>query len=245
MASRWKMVEIKTFFKNVKADYKTSSKSVSKEEKKKCFKGIITTSIRMLWGVITAPFIYPIWYLFRKQITKVAYKGTSWQEVLSLMQANETVKAKELLKANGSFIYWLWTYGDCDDPLGWGGMPKDYLSGKNTFYNRFRYSALRNPRFNVNYMDFRTGRIVEVSTVIDNRDFYYMHKSRGIGDSPDGIYFKWMKDNNGKWYFIYEDNNVSNIFYFGYVGLLNHDVGNSGGRFETSYRVTESSYYVK
>jgi hypothetical protein len=53
-----------------------------------------------------------------------------------------------------------------------------------------------------------------------------MHKSEGIGDSPDGIYFKWMLEtNNGRWGFIYEDNNVENIFYFGNVGLLKKDIG--------------------
>jgi hypothetical protein len=157
------------------------------------------------------------------------------------MQNNETTEAKNLLKSNGIFIYWLWTYGDCDNPLGNGGMPEWY--GKNNFWNRWRWGALRNPRFNINYMDFRTGLIKEVVTIIDKRNFHYYHVSHGIGDSPNGIYFKWMKDNNGKWYFIYEDNNVNNIFYIGYTGLLLHDVGNSGGRFETSYRKTESSYY--
>ena len=52
-----------------------------------------------------------------------------------------------------------------------------------------------------------------------------------------------MKDNNGKWYFIYEDNNANFIFYIGYTGLLMHDIGNSGGRFETSLRKTTSSYH--
>jgi len=91
-------------------------------------------------------------------------------------------------------------------------------------------------------MNFRTGKITEVIVVIDERNFNYMHKSYGIGDSPDGIYFKWMKDSNEKWYFIYEDNNKDNLFYFGYTGLLKNDINNNGGRFETGYRVTDSSY---
>ena len=91
-------------------------------------------------------------------------------------------------------------------------------------------------------MEFRTGDIIEVITVIDNRDFTYMHKSEGIGDSPDGIYFKWMLDTNGRWGFIYEDNNVENIFYFGNTGLLRKDIG-LDGRFECGYRKTDSSYH--
>ena len=41
---------------------------------------------------------------------------------------------------------------------------------------------------------------------------------------------------------VYEDNNKENIFYFGYTGMLLHDLGNSGGRFEISNRLTDSSY---
>ena len=117
------------------------------------------------------------------------------------------------------------------------------MNGENIFWNRFVYSAIRNPRFNQNYIDFRTGEITNIITIIDNRDFNYMHVSSGIGDSADGIYFKWMKDNNGKWYFIYEDNNENSLFYLGYTGLLLQDIGYSGGRFETSYRKTEWSYH--
>lgn len=232
--------EIGTFIKNARNDFKNTTGLITKKDKSSCFKRIVGTIFRIIWNSITAPFIYPIWYFFRRKITKLVYNGTSWQEVLALMQNNETLLAKEKLKANGYFLYWLWTYGDCDDPMGKGGMPEWY--GKNIFWNRWRWGTLRNPRFNINYMDFRTGRIMDVITVIDNRDFNHYHVSHGIGDSPDGIYFKWMKDNNGKWYFIYEDNNANNIFYIGYTGLLNQDVGNSGGRFETSYRITESSY---
>jgi hypothetical protein len=144
------------------------------------------------------------------------------------------------LKKNGRFLFWLWTYGDQEDPLVTGGMPDWY--GENNFYNRWRWAGFRNARFNISYINFRTGKIIEVITKIDNRDFTTYHTSKGIGDSPDGVYFKWMMDNNNKWYFIYENNTKDYIWYFGWVGLLRQDIGNEGGRFEFSLRKTESTY---
>lgn len=238
--------EIRIFIRNLIKDYRDNSATniITKKDKKECYFRIVKTLLLMVWSGVSAPFIYPIWYIFRKQITNKIYRGTSWQEIEDLMNKCESELVKKKLKENGGcFLYWLWTYGDAVDPLGRGGMPEWY--GKNTFWNRFKYSAIRNPRFNKNYLDFRTGRIVNAIVVIDYRNFNYMHVSKGIGDSPDGIYFKWMKDHNNKWYFIYEDNNSSNIFYIGYTGLLYKDIGNLGGRFETSYRKTEKSYYKK
>lgn len=235
------MIEIKNFIKNVIIDYKSNDKIITKKDKRKCWFRIIKTLFILIWNIITSPFIYPIWYFNRKSITNKIYKGSSWEEILELIQIGETKIAKEKLKINGRFLYWLWTYGDCDNPLGNGGMPDWY--GKNIFWNRLRWSALRNPRFNINYLDFRTSKILTSITIINQRNFSYKHKSKGIGDSPDGIYFKWMMDNNQKWYFIYEDNNKDHLWYFGYTGLLLNDVGYCGGRFEMSYRKTESSYY--
>lgn len=238
-----KFIEFLRFFKNVRSDLKNSSDQISIKDKKKCWNRIILNIFIIIWNAISAPFIYPVWYLFRQKITKKIYKNTSWQDIHNLMKLNETNFVKQLLLINGRFFYWLWTYGDCEDPLGRGGLPNK--CGKNTFLNRYKWSAIRNPRFNINYMNFRTGTIVQVIKIIDTRDFNYLHKSFGIGDSPDGIYFKWMKDNNNKWYFIYEDNNSNHLFYFGYTGLLRNDIGNCGGRFELSYRKTESSYFLK
>lgn len=237
------MKEIKEFINNVMIDYRTLDSVITKKDKRGCWFRIIRTLFIIIWNIITSPFIYPIWYFNRGFITRRVYEGTTWEEIASLIERGETEIAKEELKKNGKFLYWLWTYGDCDNPLGNGGMPDWY--GKNTFYRRWRWSALRNPRMNINYLDFRTGKIMDSISVIDRRNFYYKHKSKGIGDSPDGIYFKWMRDNNDRWYFIYEDNNREHLWYFGYTGLLLDDVGYCGGRFEMSYRKTEGSYNVE
>lgn len=156
------------------------------------------------------------------------------------MDENKTAEAKSKLKSNGRLAYFLWTYGDAEDPILTGGLPASF--GTPNFWNRFKYSAIRNGRFNYNYIEFRTGKITSIETIIDDRNFNIMHKSVGIGDSPDGIYFKWMRDADSKTYFIYENNNSETLFYIGYTGLLISDVGNFGGRFETGYRNVDSSY---
>jgi hypothetical protein len=239
MDKRFKLKEVFKFIRIMRYELK-SDHIVTRDEKLNCWKKIIYNLGLIIFNSLTAPFIYPIWYLFREIITAKMYTGTSTKEIVSLMDDNKTEEAKLKLKSNGRILYWIWTYGDADDPLGSGGLPDKY---KNNFWNRFKWSAIRNPRFNFYYMEFRTGVITQSYTVLDQRNFKYMHKSFGIGDSPDGIYFKWVKDSD-QWYFIYEDNNVDNLFYFGYTGLLRQDIGISGGRFETGYRKTDSSYEV-
>lgn len=220
-------------------DYKSTPSPVTKDEKKKAYKRLTRLLFMNLWNGITAPFIYPIWYFFRKIITKKIYADTTWQTVVKLIDQNKTKQVKDMLQSKGKLLYWLWTYGDLRDPLGEGELTDS--GKKNNFWNRFKENAIRNVRFTTNFMEFRTGDIFSISTVIDKRDFTFMHKSDGIGDSPDGIYFKWVQDEKG-WGFIYEDNNAQNIFYFGFTGLLQHDLGNNG-RFETGYRKTDSSYH--
>ena len=240
-----KFSEIKKFITNLRDDVKSTNSlsQITKKDKIDCIKKVFNIFVSLIWSAISAPIFYTIWWIFKKPITEKIYKGTSWQEIDELKNEHPQ-KVKEILQKNGKFLYWLWTYGDITDPLGRGGLPTDYFDGKNTFWNRFRYSAVRNARFNKNYIDFRTGKISISEMVIDTRNFNYRHKSYGIGDSPDGIIFKWLKDEDGSTYFIYEDNNSKHLFYFGWIGFLTQDIGKSGGRFEMAYRPTDSSYVV-
>jgi hypothetical protein len=197
-------------------------------------KRTIIALIKLGWAKITAPFIYPIWYMFRNKVCEEVYMWLySWIDVKLAVDANLTVFAKHILTRNGKFWYWLWTYGDMEDPLGRGGLPE--RCGKNTFWNRYKYSALRNPRFNMNYMELRTKKIVDEHTLLDTRNFDEMNPSPGIGDTPTGKYFALFKDVEGKWYFIYESCNGKSLFYIGWVGLLEDPIGKSG-RFEISRR---------
>jgi len=243
MDSRIKFKEVWTFFKNVRTDYKTGG-FPSKADKRKCYGRMLKLLGMYLWNGISAPIVYPIWYVFRKRITNKVYKNTTWEVVNKMIQDNKTEEVKRLLKGNGgSLNYWLWTYGDLRDPLGAGELvnrPYPDHRSDNTFVNRFRENAIRNARFTINFMEFRTGTITEIHMVKDTRDYSKWLGSEGIGTSPAGVWFMWMRDDRGKWGFIYEDNNVNNMWYFGYVGLTKKNPIGSNGRFEVSYRKTES-----
>jgi len=233
--------EIKKAYKDIKADYKKIG-AIPQADKRLCYRRIVKNLAWGIWNMISSLFIYPIWYIWRKEITNKIHKGTSWQEIEVLMQKAEIGQVEKKLKANGKFLFWLWTYGDCNDPLGWGGMPNDYGTKKNNFWNRYKWSAIRNPRFNINYMYFRTGIIEQIIDVIDTRNPKLWHNSYGVGSSEDGIIFRWLRDNDNKWYFIYEENNFNHVFWFGYVGLKRPDAIGRRGRFEFSYRKTDYSY---
>lgn len=235
-----KLQEIRTAYQNIRADYQKIG-SIRQADKRLCYRRIAKNLLWGIWNAISTLFIYPIWYMFRKSITDKIHKGTSWQEIEQLMNQCEIQQVEDKLRVNGKLLFWLWTYGDNVDPLGWGGMPEDYGTKKNNFWNRFKWSAIRNPRFNINYLYFRTGLIEEEKIVIDTRNPKLWHESYGVGSSEDGIIFKWLRDNNNKWYFIYEDNNFNHVFWFGYVGLKRYAIGKRG-RFETSYRKTDGSY---
>ena len=234
--------EIQKAYKDIRADYKKIG-TVRQADKRLCYRRIAKNLLWGIWNIVSSPFIYPIWYIWRKSITDKIHKGTSWQEIETHMQMCEFDEVETKLKANGKFLFWLWTYGDCTDPLGWGGMPQDFRNGKNIFINKYIWSAIRNSRFNINYMHFGTGIIEEQINITNTLNWQYWHESYGIGDNPDGILFKWVRDNNYKWYFIYENNNEKHMFYFGYVGLYKQGTIGKRGRFETSYRKTENSYY--
>lgn len=235
---RYKLKEFTGFVRNLRADYNNGTTGPSKTEKRSAYVRTVGLLCATIYNAITAPLIYPFWYAFRKKIIEKCYKGTDWTSVNALINDGKLQDAKNAVMKNGRFWYWLWTYGDLRDPLGRGELPEDK---PNNFWTRYWENAFRNPRFTVNFVDWRTAPIVESVVVLDRRDFTYMHKSEGIGDSPDGVYFKWMKDADGKWVFIYEDNTVDCIFYYGFVGLLSNEIGKMG-RFECGYRNTDSSY---
>jgi len=235
--TRYKFKEVRQFISNLYKNY-TSDIGPSKHEKRQSYFRTLRLLLMYLWNGISAPFIYPVWYLFRKQICAKIYKGTSWNVINQMVENNRRKEVKSILKANGKFWYWLWTYGDLRDPLGEGEIVN--YGVKNNIWNRYKENAFRNARFTINFMEFNTSDIVEIVTVIDTRNINYKHKSWGLGDQPDGIYFVWMKDIDNNWHYNYSDINKNNFFYCGYVGL--GSFGRKYTRFEISYRATDSSY---
>jgi len=91
MGTRLKLKEVKNFISNIKND----TNSIDKKEKLKCWRRIILNLFKIIWNATSSLFIYPIWYFFRIQITKIAYKGTSWQEIQNLMNDNQTDEVKK------------------------------------------------------------------------------------------------------------------------------------------------------
>lgn len=243
MDKRLKLKEFRAFIVALKADHK-HSEVVSKKKKRQAYLRYIKLLFITIWNAITAPIVYPIWYLLREPICRIIYKNHYWIEIVTLIEQNQISTVKDIVKSQSRnpLIYWLWTYGDMRDPLGYGELTDTGI--ENTFLNRWWENGFRNPRFTVNFLDFRTESIIKFHTVIDTRNQKHMHKSTGIGDSPDGVYFKWALAKDGKWWFIYENNNSDCLFYFGSVGMLKSTIGVSG-RFETGYRQTESSYFKK
>lgn len=237
MDTRYKFAEVGTMIKFLYKDYKGST-NPTKKEKRKAILRTIKCLLIYLWNGISAPVIYPFWYLFRTKICNKIYKNTSWQEINTLVENNKRKEVNKKLKPNGKFWYWLWTYGDLRDPLGEGEIVN--YGVKNNFWNRYKENAFRNARFTINFMKFNTSDIVEIVKVIDNQNKNLLIKSWGLGDKPSGIYFAWMKDEDNNWHLIYRDLNVNNYFYYGYVGL--GSFGRKYTRFEVSYRATDSSY---
>src|ERR1035437_5945181 len=201
MDRRFRLREVKRFIKAIRQDYKSSTNDIKKKKKKSIIKTIGLT-LDQIWSGITAPLIYPIWYIFRKSTTSSIYEGTSPEAVHVLVEDNKIDLVKNIVKRKGLFLYWLWTYGDLKDPLGRGELSD---TKKNTFFTRFYENAIRNPRFTINYINYRSGTIVSVYPVIDTRNYDESYSSDGIGSNPSGILFKWMVDEKDEWYYIYDE----------------------------------------
>lgn len=202
------MKKFRIFLRELYKDYRYTG-PYWRKVKKNCYWRVIGLLFDYVWSIITAPFIYPIWYIFRVKITNDLERN--W------------------------FVNWIWSYGDLHDPLGWGGMPKDYRNGKNTFINRWFYSAIRNPRFTHNFEVYESETILWEKIIVDTRNWGNMITSYGVGDTPSGRIFKWMF-NGKKAYFIYEDNCKDSSFWIGWVNLLDKPIGRKG-RFEIAYRL--------
>jgi len=214
------------FLKDLKGNYNTSPGYIA-IARRACYIRAIGHIGSYSWSILTAPLIYPIWYIFRYRL--------AINIVLSVTNVPDDMDhiKKQAKKYCNWFTYWLWTYGDLHDPLGRGGMPEDYRNGENSFINRFWYSAIRNPRFTYNFLHYQSEPIINTVVSLSERDYSVTYKSNGIKDSIKGRYLVWRYDGKGKTYFLYENNTDKSLFYIGWVGLDN----NSRSRFEIGYRM--------
>ncbi|GEM_PF-2101089 len=219
-------------FKILKADYLSDTEH--RKEKKECYLAYAKMFFQAMYGQITAPVVYIAYYLFRKPITErletlYLQKGLTNIDNVGKDLLNGKIDKQDIREALGQIYYRLWLYGDTDDPILTGGVPKDYKPNLPIFIRRWLYCGVRNPRWNATYINFYSDSIVETRTVFDNRQDVITH-NYGTGDTKLGTWLRWYVDKQGKWWFFYENTKQTKehegkLFYFGAVGLSNIEDG--------------------
>ena len=186
-------------------------------EKKKCFKKALFHLLFItIIGTITAPIIWPIFYLRRYKIfDKLKVPREDYNTEIPLRRSKVYLNW---------FDYILFLYGDKADPL-CEKLPDFYekkYSNKPHFIKWFLFSAIRNVMFNYRYRYLTTKHYIEkespIYRIIDTRTDEIVH-SDGISPLRKGKFLFWRYDNKGNPYFSYEHVSDKWIFYFGYTGL--------------------------
>lgn len=214
-----------------------------KKKKRKCYMRFIYLFCRFFVYLITAPILYPIWYIFKSKIAWKLYRNfpiSNYEEIYgySYSKFNEWLniqihyrlcdinKLKCEIKSSLSLIeYQLWLYGDIYNVESDGGIPANYKSHiKNTFIRRWCYSGFRNPKFNSVYLNFYAKScIIELKTVYDSRT-NQVAKNYGTAYTRVGQILRWYVTDNGELWYIWDSTYKSRIFnwrlfYFGGVCL--------------------------
>ncbi|MDR1006907.1 MAG: hypothetical protein LBL74_08630 [Bacteroidales bacterium] len=204
---------------------------IIKAKKRQCYWLVVKWLLQQGINSVIAPIAYTIWWRDKNEITDKIYKAAlpliNSKDSLSVNEVffwlNEQIEkghykavCEKPLKSIGLFDYFIWTYSDILDPLGRGILPLDYKGGKNTFCNRFLYSAVRNPGSLQMHIYQRSDTIVNQVITKDTR-IDEVAKSYGIGNQQLGTWLCWYVDNKGKLYFIYERSTQKKVFYCGFV----------------------------
>ena len=179
--------------------------------------------------------MYPIYYVFyRKKLSK------SWSDINDAIENKFfSITRSVLIQRFGLFGYYMWLYGDKDNPMGDGNLPA--FAGDGTkFWPRYKWAALRNPMFNLCLIgDMYNTSIIEHSYVeYDHRDDEYWATSDGLGAQKFGSVKVWFQDDDKKWYFVWEYADAKKYRYLGWVGKLDRDSNHA--RWEWAFRKTKS-----
>ena len=175
-----------------------------------------------IFGTLTAPIFWPIYYILRFHLfTKIQLPTC---RVTDDIDTNLYFKkAKNNLNW---FEYFILMYGDKYSPL-CNKLPDFFLEkhkNKSWFWKYFIFSAIRNPFFNYHYAHMITKNEVKsvsnIKIIIDNRTNQIID-SDGITSFKSGKYFFWREDKEGNPYFCYRNNTNKYLFYVEYCGLEN------------------------
>lgn len=244
------MIFTRKFHRDLRRDIKLNPNNLDQAKMRACRRRYTRFMLLFLANMIIAPFMYCAWWSLKKKIsyklyynfrdfykTDKLYNSFGYYEVddidqfytwLHTMIMNSPLNNHKLdadiKRALGLFYYYIWLHGDDDDPLGRGGLPETYKSGKNTFYNRFMFGPIRNPWGNGIHLKMKSALIEQVYTDIDERADQDT-TNYGTSNARVGTYLRWYVDHNGDYWYMYERVYLNRIlgwrdFYFGGVGCL-------------------------
>lgn len=214
----------------------------NRSQKRECYKTYSKMFLQSLYSQLTAPFGYVVYYIFKKPITHRIENLYAEKQLNNIDNIGKDILkgniTEEELREALKLYYGIWLYGDTDDPIVSGGVPKDYKTTLPMSIRRWLYCGVRNPRWNATYLNFYSDSIVEIRTTLDNRQDIVTH-NYGTGDTKLGNRLRWYIDKQGKWWFFYENTkrtkeNKGKLFYFGAVRLSNKEDGLQGKNSEKS-----------
>ena len=233
------------FIKDLKQDY---DNGLDKQKMRDCYIRYFHFYFRFIFNLILAPIGYTIWWIFKKPISKRLYryfkryysnhayyiaKGIyevenidefhNWLNKLMMTNIDNNKRLDRDIRTALPWLYYkLYLFGDAEDPLGRGGLPLDYRNGKNTFLNRFLYSAIRNPWGNGIHLKMRSSYLTNIITTFDTRTEVDT-TNYGTGNARVGTLIRWYTDSNDELWYFYERVYKNKLlgwrdFYFGGVG---------------------------
>ena len=193
-----------------------------------------------VWRIITAPIVYPFYYVFfRKWLSK------NWEEINKAVETKSfRLVRRAIIMRFGLFGYFIWLYGDKEDPMGNANL-LEWAGDGTKFWPRYKWAALRNPMFNLCLIGkaYNTAYIERSYVEYDRRCPDSWATSNGLGAQRFGSVKVWFKDIDGKWYFVWEYADEKKYQYLGWVGKLDRDSNHA--RWEFAFRSTKSTYHTK
>lgn len=172
-----------------------------------------------LFGTITAPIFWPIYYVYRFKFYRK----------LNLVFAEYEYSSPEFLKKRikESLNWWerfIYLYGDKYSPT-CEKLPAFFMDkhkDKSWFQKYFIFSAIRNPCFNYHYLFMITKDEIQqespIKLITDER-IEKVIGSDGISPVRSGKHFFWRNDKQGNPYFCYRNNTEKQLFYLEYCGI--------------------------